>query len=101
MEIAENIITQSEIESKFETIYDNLKQQTSNEAESQDYKQFLESIGESKDLQILSQDFTIPTDPITLKEINSPVRNKKCNHVYDKESFLEMIKTRRFETRVL
>lgn len=92
LEKAEELIGQTEIETIFEKIYDNLKKNsTLNINENQDYKNFLEYIGEAnEDLEMLEQEFTIPIDPITRTEINIPVRNKKCNHLYDKENFLKL-----------
>lgn len=43
------------------------------------------------DVQEDRRAFTVPIDPINRKPIESPVRNKICKHVYDKNSLLQYI----------
>ncbi|OTF83348.1 Zinc-finger of the MIZ type domain containing protein [Euroglyphus maynei] len=39
-----------------------------------------------------SEEFSIPIDPICRTEINIPIRNKQCGHLYDKESLFNLFR---------
>lgn len=43
-----------------------------------------------------SEEFSIPIDPICRTEINIPIRNKQCGHLYDKESLFNLFRNNRF-----
>jgi len=48
------------------------------------------SSSDDDDLIVVKADYTT-IDPITRKEIVDPVRNKKCNHIYERETILQTI----------
>lgn len=51
----------------------------------------------SDDVEMMeSEEFTIPIDPICRTEINIPIRNKQCGHLYDKENLFNLFRNNRF-----
>lgn len=51
----------------------------------------------SDDVEMMeSEEFTIPIDPICRTEINIPIRNKQCGHLYDKENLFNLFTNNRF-----
>lgn len=52
-------------------------------------------MSEDCDLEIEDETEVSCIDPITKKQITNPVRNKKCNHVYDFNSITSAIQQRR------
>ena len=63
-------------------------QQNDNRAQNDDDE--LETIEEQTD--------EIPIDPFTKHEINIPVRNKTCKHIYDQNGFKQVLQSREHGT---
>ena len=54
------------------------------------------SQGSGEDVEmVVTQPTSIPIDPITKKEIEFALKNKKCKHVYDRSAFFEYLKARK------
>lgn len=50
---------------------------------------------DEEEIEVTSVDDRVPIDPFTNKEIENPVRNIKCNHVYDRDGIAALLSIRK------
>ena len=96
----EDMIESANLSEKFNEVLNDLKRANSYDPLNDgQYKNLVHLLGDdqqesNEDVEMLQTDFVIPNDPFSRMEIVNPVRNKNCNHLYDKEQFLKIFETR-------
>jgi len=100
-ESIESVIESVNLNEKFNQILEDMKQRnTYDPSEDNSYKNLTKLLDDdsnqngNEDIEMLQTDFVIPTDPFSKMEIINPVRNKNCQHLYDKEQFFKVFESR-------
>ena len=60
----------------------------------------LETVTEDAEGLVMTQEGSIPLDPLTKLPVTDPVINKICHHTYDKASILQHIASRKNQARL-
>lgn len=97
----ESVIESVNLTEKFNQLLENLKKGNTYDPFKDDcYKNLAKLLDDdtnqnaNDDIEMLQTDFVIPIDPFSKIEIVNPVRNKTCNHIYDKEQFFTIFESR-------
>ncbi|UXI18200.1 hypothetical protein NH340_JMT04143 [Sarcoptes scabiei] len=103
--LSENDDFEKSVSDIVENLYSNAVEQFQtgsnfNLDDNEDYKKLINLItdqenppDETDEIEMLATEFSIPIDPISKVAIVFPLRNKRCNHHYDRESFMNLIQT--------